>query len=164
MLMWWLITMLCASFRCCFFGLVPITSRLWGSVGLRPFVFFVDSFFFLAGSQAKWPYPRNHFYLCLLFPNHASDSGDLYIDFNRNYLIFPAAHLVCQVDALLILFLLKHAYALHIMSCISCHVLYHVACALHRGWLWFPLLVFLPWVEPGNEYVIEEPVESANED
>src|SRR4051812_47115119 len=26
----------------------------------------MDSFFFLAGSQARWPYPRNHFYLCLL--------------------------------------------------------------------------------------------------
>ena len=33
---------------------------------LRPFVFFMDSFFFLAGSQARWPYPRNHFYLGLL--------------------------------------------------------------------------------------------------
>ena len=27
-----------------------------------------------------------------------------------------------------------------------------------------PLLVFLPWVEPGDEYVHEEPVEYANED
>ena len=27
-----------------------------------------------------------------------------------------------------------------------------------------PLLVFLPWVEPGDEYVNEEPVEYANED
>ena len=62
----WLFTMLFASFRCCFFGLVPITSRLWGSVRLRLFVFFMDSFFFLAGSQARWPYPQNHFYLCLL--------------------------------------------------------------------------------------------------
>ena len=66
MFMWWLFTMLFASFRCCFFGLVLITSRLWGFVRLRPFVFFMDSFFFLAGSQARWPYPRNHFYLCLL--------------------------------------------------------------------------------------------------
>ena len=45
----WLFTMLCASFRCRFFGLVPLSSRLWGSVRLRPFVFFMDSFFFLAG-------------------------------------------------------------------------------------------------------------------
>ena len=66
MFMCWLFTMLCASFRCCFFGLVPITSRWWGPVRLRPFVFFMDSFFFLAGFQARWPYPRNHFYLCLL--------------------------------------------------------------------------------------------------
>src|SRR3954464_14610199 len=27
-----------------------------------------------------------------------------------------------------------------------------------------PLLVFLPWVEPGDEYVNEEPVENAYED
>ena len=40
--------------------------ELWGFVRLRPFVFFMDSFFFLAGFQARWPYPRNHFYLCLL--------------------------------------------------------------------------------------------------
>ena len=66
MIMWWFFTMLFAPFRCCFFGLVPITSRLWGPVRLRPFVFFMDSFFFLAGFQARWPYPRNHFYLCLL--------------------------------------------------------------------------------------------------
>ena len=33
---------------------------------LRPFVFFMDPFFFPAGSQARWPYPQNHFYLCLL--------------------------------------------------------------------------------------------------
>ena len=57
-------TMLFASFRCCF--LVPVMLRLWGFVRLRPFVFFMDSFFFLAESQARWPYPRNHFYLCLL--------------------------------------------------------------------------------------------------
>ena len=64
MFMCGLFTMLCASFRCCFFGLVPITSHLWGPVRLCPFVFFMDSFFFLAGFQARWPYPRNHFYLC----------------------------------------------------------------------------------------------------
>ena len=34
------------------FGFVP---ELWGFVRLRPFVFFMDSFFFLAGSQARWP-------------------------------------------------------------------------------------------------------------
>ena len=29
-------------------------------------ILFMDSFFFLAGFQARWSYPRNHFYLCLL--------------------------------------------------------------------------------------------------
>ena len=61
-----LFTMLCASFRCCFLGLVAVMSRLWGPVHLRPFIFFMDSFFFFAGFQARWSYPRNHFYLCLL--------------------------------------------------------------------------------------------------
>ena len=55
-----------ASFRCCFFLIVPVMLRLWGSVRLRPIVFFMDLFFFLAGFQARWSYPRNHFYLCLL--------------------------------------------------------------------------------------------------
>ena len=41
----------------CFFGLVPVTSRLWGPVRLRPFVFFMVLFFFLAGFQARWPLP-----------------------------------------------------------------------------------------------------------
>ena len=66
MFMWWLFTMLFVSFRVASlvsFGFVP---ELWGFVRLCPFVFFMDSFFFLAGSQARWPYPRNHFYLCLL--------------------------------------------------------------------------------------------------
>ena len=36
------------------FGFVP---ELWGFVRLRPFVFFMDSFFFLAGFQARWPLP-----------------------------------------------------------------------------------------------------------
>ena len=45
------------------FGFVP---ELWGFIRRRPFVFFLDSFFFLAGFQARWSYPQNHFYLCLL--------------------------------------------------------------------------------------------------
>ena len=69
---------------------------------------------------------------CLPFANRASVSGNIYINFDRNHLIFPVAHLVCQVDALINLFLLEHAYALHITSRISCHVFHHVACALHR--------------------------------
>ena len=65
MLMWWLFTMLFVSFRVSSlvsFGFFP---ELWGFVRLRLFVFFMDSFFFLAGFQARWPYPRNHFYLLL---------------------------------------------------------------------------------------------------
>ena len=65
----------------------------------------------------------------LPFANRASDSGDLYIDFDRNQLIFPAALLVFQVEVWFNLFLLEHAYALHITSRIACHVLHHVACA-----------------------------------
>ena len=70
-------TMLFASFRFASlvsFGFVP---ELWGFVRLRPFVFFMESFFFLAGFQARWSYPRNHYYLCYasllaLLPCHAS--------------------------------------------------------------------------------------------
>ena len=51
-------------FLVCFFGLFPTTSRLWGTVRLRPFVFFMDSFFFLVGFKSRWSYPRNHYYLC----------------------------------------------------------------------------------------------------
>ena len=62
------------------------------------------------------------------------------------------------------LFLPKHAYALHITSRISCHVF--ASCLLRIApWLIvFPFLVFFLWVEPGDEYVIEEPVEYAYED
>src|SRR3954471_9665829 len=72
------------------------------------------------------------FLYCLPFANRASDSGDLYIDFNRNHLIYPVACLVCQYYACFILFLQEHAYALHITSRISCHVhvlvVYYVVC------------------------------------
>src|SRR3954464_9711794 len=44
------------------------------------------------------------FLFCLSFANRVSDSGDLYIDFNRNHLTFPVAYLVCQDYALFILF------------------------------------------------------------
>ena len=50
-------TMLFASFRFASlvsFGFVP---ELWGFVRLRSFVFFMDSFFFLSGFQARWPLP-----------------------------------------------------------------------------------------------------------
>ena len=50
-------------------------------------------------------------------------------------------------------------HVLHIMPCFaSC-------CLCIAPWLIVvPLLVFLLWIEPGDEYMIEEPVEYANED
>ena len=51
-----------SSFRLCFFSIVHVSLRSWGFVRLRlvrlrGFVFFMDSFFFLAGFQARWPLP-----------------------------------------------------------------------------------------------------------
>ena len=66
MCIWWLFTMLFVSFRVASlvsFGFVP---ELSGFIRLRPFVFFMDPFFFLAESQARCPYPRNQFYIYLL--------------------------------------------------------------------------------------------------
>ena len=53
---------LCIYHVVCFFSIVPISLRSWGFVRLRlvrlhPFIFFMDSFFFLAGSQAIWSLP-----------------------------------------------------------------------------------------------------------
>ena len=61
-----LFTMLVVSFRVASLVSFGFVLELWGFVRLRPFVFFMESFFFLAGSQARWSYPWNHFYLCLL--------------------------------------------------------------------------------------------------
>ena len=100
---------------------------------------------------------------CLPFPNRASDSGDLYIDFNRNKLLFLVALLVFQVEARFNHSSSNLAYASHTASRIS----YHVCIMLFEHCTWlivFLLLVVLAWVEPGDEYVIEEPVEYAYED
>ena len=59
-------TMLFPSFRFASLVSFGFVLELWGFVRLRPCVFFMDLFFFLSGFQARWPYPRNHFYLCLL--------------------------------------------------------------------------------------------------
>lgn len=77
------------------------------------------------------------FLFCLWFANRASVSGDPYIYFDRNHSLFSVACLVCQVDSMIILSLPEYPYALHIIPCIPCHVLHHVACALHRDWLLF---------------------------
>ena len=69
---------------------------------------------------------------CLPFPNRASDSGDLYIDFNRNQLTFLVALFVFQVEARFNHSFPNHAYAPHTASRISCHVhvlvVYYVVC------------------------------------
>ena len=100
---------------------------------------------------------------CLPFPNRTSDFGDLYIDFNRNHLTFPVALLDFQVEARFNHSLSNHAYASHIASRIA----YHVCIMLFELCTWlivFLLLVCLVWVEPGDEFANEEPVEFAFED
>ena len=87
----------------------------------------------------------------------------LIIDFYRNHLTFLVALLDFQVEARFNHSLSNLAYASHIASRIS----YHVCTMLleHCTWLIvFLLLVVLVWVEPGDEYVNEEPVEFAYED
>ena len=83
----------------------------WGFVRLRPFVFFMDSFFFLAGFQARWPYPRNHFYLCLLVARSFAMPmlWCLPLAYHASHIVWtrPLTHLVlanhcfCYVTALL---------------------------------------------------------------
>ena len=100
---------------------------------------------------------------CLPFPNRASDSGDLYIDFNRNDLTFPVALLDLHVEARSNHSLSNLAYASHIASRIA----YHVCIMLFELCMWLIvslLLVCLVWVEPGDEFANEEPVEFAFED
>ena len=100
---------------------------------------------------------------CLPFPNRVSDSGDLYINFNRNHLTFPVSLLDFHVEARFNHSLSNLAYASHIASRIT----YHVCIMLleHCTWLIvFLLLVVLVLVDPGDEFVNEEPVEFAYED
>ena len=100
---------------------------------------------------------------CLPFPNCASDSGDLYIDFNRNHLNFPVELLDFQVEARFIHSLSNLAYASHIASRIA----YHVCIMLFEHCtllIVFLLFVCLFWVELGDEFANEEPVEFAYED
>src|SRR5215216_3331446 len=47
--------------------------------------------------------------------------GDLYIVFDRNHLIFPAAYLVCQVGALFI-------FPTGVRICIAHHILHSMPC------------------------------------
>ena len=54
---------------------------------------------------------------------------------------------------------------MHPISHPAYHTMFASCClSIARGWLCLPLLVFLLWVEPGDEYVIEESVEYVYED
>ena len=97
------------------------------------------------------------------FPNRNSDSGDLYIVFKRFHLIFPVAHLDSQVEASFMHPLSNLSYASRIASRIT----YHHCIILFDPCTWLIvslLLVCLVWVEPGDEFANEEPVEFAYED
>ena len=103
------------------------------------------------------------FLFCLPFANRASDSGDLYIDFNRNHLTFPVALLDFQVEARFMHFLSYLAF------CIPHRIPHSISSFHHIAWTcpWLIvslLLVCLVWVEPGDEFANEEPVEFAFED
>ena len=99
----------------------------------------------------------------LPFPNRNSDPDVIYIVFKRFHLIFPVAHLDLQVEARFLHLLSYLAYASRIASRIAyhhCFVLF-VPCT----WLIVSLLlVCLVWVELGDEFTNEEPVEFAFED
>ena len=57
MLMWRLFTMIVCFFPVMLLRVGSDNVVLWGFVHLRPFFLFSDSFFFLAGFQARWPLP-----------------------------------------------------------------------------------------------------------
>ena len=60
---------------------------------------------------------------------------------------------------------LVHHFPSGARICIAYHTCFASCClCISRGWLWFRLFVFLSWVEPGDEFVNEEPVEYAYED
>ena len=100
---------------------------------------------------------------CLPFPNRNFDSGVLYIVFKRFHHIFPVAHLDFQVEARFMHPLSNLAYASRIASRIAYHpcIILFDPCTLLIVSL---LLVCLVWVEPGDKFTNEEPVEFAFED
>ena len=74
----------------------------------------------------RWPHAVSRrsvpYLFCLPFANRASDSGDLYIDFNRNHLTILVALLDFQVEARFNHSLSNLAYASHTASRIAYHV------------------------------------------
>ena len=99
----------------------------------------------------------------LPFPNRISDSNVLYIVFKGFHLTLPVAHLDSQVVARFMHPLSNLAYASRIASRIA----YHPCIILFDPCTWLIvslLLVFLVWVETGDEFGNEEPVEFVFED
>ena len=112
----------------------------------------------LAVNRRTWSYLNR-----LPFLNRNSDSGILYIVFKRFHLIFLVAHLDSQVEARFMHPLSNLAYASRIASRIA----YHPCIILFDPCTWlivYLLIVCLVWVEPGDEFANEEPVEFALKD
>ena len=54
---------------------------------------------------------------------------------------------------------------MHYISYLAYHAMFCIMLLVHCTVIYcVPLLLFLLWVEPGDKYVHEEPVEYANED
>ena len=94
---------------------------------------------------------------CLPFPNHASDSGDLYIDFNRNHLTFPVELLDFHVEARFMHFLSHLAFCIPHRIPHSISSLHHIAWSLHV--VDCILVACLScWVEPGDISLTRSPL------
>ena len=105
---------------------------------------------------------RCHILKRLPFPNRSSDSYDLYIVFKRFHPLYPVAHLVFQVDARVMHFLSYLAFCIPHRIPHSISSFHHIAWSC--PWLIVSLLLVCLWVEPGDEFTTEEPVEFACED
>ena len=106
---------------------------------------------------------RCHILKRLPFLNRSSDSYDLYIVFKRFHPLYPVAHLVFQVDARFMHFLSYLAFCIPYRIPHSISSLHHIAWSLHV--VDCILVACLScWVEPGDEFATEEPVEFAFED
>ena len=105
---------------------------------------------------------RCHILKHLPFLNRSSDSYDLYIVFKRFHPLYPVAHLVFQVDARFMHFLSYLAFCIPHRIPHSISSFHHIAWSC--PWLIVSLLLVCLWVEPGDEFATEEPVEFACED
>ena len=98
----------------------------------------------------------------LPFLNRSSDSYDLYIVFKRFHPLYLVAHLVFQVDVRFMHFLSYLAFCIPHRIPHSISSFHHIAWSC--PWLIVSLLLVCLWVEPGDEFATEEPVEFACED